>query len=507
MSKQILVQPTTKINHNCSNSFNYKYSLLILLVSILIYILYSTYINSVDAIQLSYIVYIDAGSSGSRIHVHSYSKNSTLPYVISSHSHKLKPGIHKLSDQLIQQQIQQLINYSYNIVPYELYRNTEIYFGGTGGLRSVPIPQQNNILNIVAHTFSTSQFSYHIDNVRLIDGQDEGINGWIATNYLLGNLVSNTEQTTGVIELGGASLQVTYALANYSTPHHQYSDHGIDIKQHYADPYEHNDVVDVHLGPQHYTVYTRSYLNYGLERAQDILLYHMDQHVLIDGHPCYVDGTPDELICNMLNTSTPGKLTGNYSACVNLIQQLFDYTQTDQCIDNIEQCQLELLNIPLIDNNTKFIAIENIYYTSAFFNVQDNHDWLHQLQQRGIQLCSSNWSQLIDEYPDEPVNDLMKYCFSSSYIPYLLQYGLELDLSRTQPIRYINDQPIDWCLGDIIRIIMQQHDSTSYTLNVLLGSVSGSIALYMILRVLLLSSTNGVTSIQSIQINNKQYKN
>lgn len=39
-------------------------------------------------------------------------------------------------------------------------------------------------------------------------GEDEGIFAWVAVNYILGTLGSESEDTTGTVELGGRSLEV-----------------------------------------------------------------------------------------------------------------------------------------------------------------------------------------------------------------------------------------------------------------------------------------------------------
>ena len=39
-------------------------------------------------------------------------------------------------------------------------------------------------------------------------GSDEGVYAWVVANYALGTVGGDPKQTTGIIELGGASAQV-----------------------------------------------------------------------------------------------------------------------------------------------------------------------------------------------------------------------------------------------------------------------------------------------------------
>ena len=39
-------------------------------------------------------------------------------------------------------------------------------------------------------------------------GEEEGFYAWVAANYALGALGSEPQETTGIVEFGGASLQV-----------------------------------------------------------------------------------------------------------------------------------------------------------------------------------------------------------------------------------------------------------------------------------------------------------
>lgn len=39
-------------------------------------------------------------------------------------------------------------------------------------------------------------------------GEEQGVYAWVSANYALGTLNSDPRETTGIVELGGASLQV-----------------------------------------------------------------------------------------------------------------------------------------------------------------------------------------------------------------------------------------------------------------------------------------------------------
>lgn len=49
-------------------------------------------------------------------------------------------------------------------------------------------------------------------NSNVILGSDEGLYAWVVANYALGTLGGDPQQTTGIIELGGASAQVYSVL-------------------------------------------------------------------------------------------------------------------------------------------------------------------------------------------------------------------------------------------------------------------------------------------------------
>jgi hypothetical protein len=46
----------------------------------------------------------------------------------------------------------------------------------------------------------------------LVAGDDEGVYGWLAVNYLLGKLGKPVPQTVAMMDMGGGSMQMAYAV-------------------------------------------------------------------------------------------------------------------------------------------------------------------------------------------------------------------------------------------------------------------------------------------------------
>lgn len=57
----------------------------------------------------------------------------------------------------------------------------------------------------------SSGFLFRDEWARVMKGQEEGVYSWVAVNYALGSLGSEPQETTGIVELGGASMQIAFA--------------------------------------------------------------------------------------------------------------------------------------------------------------------------------------------------------------------------------------------------------------------------------------------------------
>ncbi|KAE8811286.1 putative apyrase 6 [Hordeum vulgare] len=163
---------------------------------------------------LSYGIVIDAGSTGSRVHVIAYhagaltqldwSRTYSLKATPGLSSFAADPGSGGLS-------IAPLLEFARRHVPRDSWVHTEVRLMATAGLRLLDIATAEAVMESCRELLRGSGFRFQDQWATIISGADEGIYAWVAANYALGTLGGARQDTTGIIELGGASIQVTFA--------------------------------------------------------------------------------------------------------------------------------------------------------------------------------------------------------------------------------------------------------------------------------------------------------
>lgn len=105
------------------------------------------------------------------------------------------------------------------------WHRTPIYVKATAGMRLIKnLPSRDRIMETIRDFLSdpvNSPFYFEKSMARVISGEEEGVYGWMTTNYLTGTLLHASPDTAlGVLDLGGASVQITFrppfdVLGNY----------------------------------------------------------------------------------------------------------------------------------------------------------------------------------------------------------------------------------------------------------------------------------------------------
>ena len=190
------------------------------------------------------LIVFDAGSSSTRVHVFELDvarRGSRLPTVRAHFEapRRASPGLAEFAadtdhdvglpdaknanetrDEQMEAYLGPLLRFAESVVPKSLRAETGTLLMATAGVRALPPAQQARALERCRSVLNRSAFgtsperlqnvSERTPNVRVITGADEGLYGWIAANYAAGTLYDPPTSTVGVVELGGASAQVTF---------------------------------------------------------------------------------------------------------------------------------------------------------------------------------------------------------------------------------------------------------------------------------------------------------
>ncbi|KAL5100252.1 hypothetical protein RYX36_004579 [Vicia faba] len=456
--KRIQIRSTNLFARNNNSNSNskclcFKTSFIApLFFSFLLILSYYTFFSSSGARistrnSFRYSIIIDGGSTGTRVHVFKYRVKNALDFgkkgVVTM---RVNPGLSSFAEDTdgAGSSMAELVEFAKSRIPKERWRETEIRLMATAGMRMLEVEAQENILESCRRVLRSSGFKFSDDWASVITGSDEGVYAWVVANYALGTLGGDPSETTGIIELGGASAQVTFVSREAMLPLFSRT---------------------VKFGNITYNLYSHSLLHFGLNVAHDswreALLsgdLNLASQYIKDG--LYIDPcTPAGYSYNVdLWKSSPSshseesqyqhtvQTRGNFSACRSAALTLLQKGK-ESC--SYQHCDIGSTFIPKLQG--KFLATENFFHTSKFFGL-GSRAYLSNLMTAGQKYCGEDWSRLKKKYVSHDEEDLLRHCFSSAYIVALLHdsLGIGMDDERIKVANQVRNVPLDWALGAFI---------------------------------------------------------
>ena len=219
---------------------------------------------------VQFVLMIDAGSTGSRIHVYKFNNCGPTPELESElfkETEKKKGGAglssYKEDAEGAAKSLDILMQAAMDEVPDKLKACTPVSVKATAGLRKLPGDLGQNILDAVRHRLET-QYPFPVvskeqNGVVIMDGADEGVYAWITTNYLLNKIGGPAHaETAAVFDLGGGSTQIVFE------PSFKSASHGMPTKMEEGD-----HKYKLTFGGRDFELYQHSHLGYGLMAARD----------------------------------------------------------------------------------------------------------------------------------------------------------------------------------------------------------------------------------------------
>ncbi|QPG75976.1 Guanosine-diphosphatase [Brettanomyces nanus] len=162
-----------------------------------------------------YVVMIDAGSTGSRVHVYTFDTCFSPPKLLDEQFKMLKPGLSSFDKDTIgaAKSLDPLLQVALDTIPSEERGCSPVSVKATAGLRLLGQEKSDAILQEV-RSHLENDFPFPVvsgDGISIMDGGDEGVYAWITSNYLLGNIGSDEKlPTAAVFDLGGGSTQIVF---------------------------------------------------------------------------------------------------------------------------------------------------------------------------------------------------------------------------------------------------------------------------------------------------------
>ncbi|CCL99627.1 uncharacterized protein FIBRA_01647 [Fibroporia radiculosa] len=371
-------------------------------------------------------VVIDAGSSGSRLQIYSWKDArvvdggralNALPKVekgtqdSEEWSMKTEPGISSFADNPdgVAPYLAPLIEHARAHIPPSVQPDTPIFLLATAGMRLLSSKQQADILQVTCN-FLRSQSNFRLDSasaagpcgssVRIITGEEEGLFGWIAVNYLMDGFTGSSEDrlTYGFLDMGGASTQIAFE------PSHKEQDKS-------------ENLIDIRLrllnGREvHHKVFVTTWLGYGTNQARERYVgATVDTHeahrlppvssaeeVVLD--PCLPKNL--RLPVSPLDTfsshpKTPYILlgTGSFEQCLQQTLPLLN--KNAPCPDT--HCLFNGVYVPPIDfSASHFIGISEYWYSSEHvFGLGGAYDVI-QYERAASEFCARDWTDILKQH-------------------------------------------------------------------------------------------------------------
>jgi Golgi apyrase len=397
-------------------------------------------------------VILDAGSSGTRVHVYKWLNNAKARHDAKPHelmslplletkkhyTKKERPGVSTWGDHpndVGPEHIQQFLDHALKIVPKDQVKDTPIFLMATAGVRLLePMKQKALLANICSYARAHSDFSLpDCDlHIQVIPGDTEGLYGWIAANYLLGGFDDPKEHahgkghhTYGFLDMGGASAQIAFA------PNSTEADkHANDLKL--------LRMRNVNGESTEYKVFTTTWLGFGVNQAREryveaLVDEHMPgTHELLD--PCLPSGLLTKLDGTPVSDSKgkdPILLgTGDFSKCTAKTYPLLD--KDAPCAD--KPCLLHGQHVPAIDFDVNhFVGVSEYWHTTHEVFEMSHKDKAYNFAkyQALVQdFCAAEWDDIKSDVAHKKwgkkvdADTAQKVCFKAAWLINVLHDGI-----------------------------------------------------------------------------------
>lgn len=459
------------------------------------------YLSSVESMEatdvldpsLNYGVVVDCGSSGSRVFVYYWPPHNGNPHTLLDIRQmrdrerkpvvkKIKPGISTLATAPTQASdyLHPLLSFAAAHVPKSKHKETPLYILCTAGMRLLPDSQQAAILeDLVTDVPLEFDFLFSQSHAEVISGKQEGVYAWIGINFVLGRFDHadddatvevttgslnqqpiSRRRTVGIMDMGGASLQIAYEVPSaitFSSPQEEEAGKSVLAEFNLGCDVEHTQHV--------YRVYVTTFLGFGgnmaRQRYEDRLLNNTlaknrfltvqmglsEDKPYLD--PCLPLGLSDTVVRDNRTLYLRGQ--GDWPRCQDAVQPFLGLHNGTMSPGGIYQA-------PINFSNSEFYGFSEFYYCMEDVLRMGGHYDSHKYSRAATDYCATKWSTLkqrLDNklFSQQADESRLKYqCFKSAWMYEVLHSGFRFpsEYRSLRTAQLVYDKEVQWTLGAIL---------------------------------------------------------
>ena len=422
---------------------------------------------SPDKPLIQYALMIDAGSTGSRIHVYRFNNCGPTPELEHEEfkmTEKREGGSglssYKSDAEGAAKSLDVLMDVALKTVPDKLKACSPVAVKATAGLRMLGPEMSNKILDAVRTRLETVYpfpvVSKEKEGVVIMDGKDEGVYAWITTNYLLGKIGGpDKTPTAAIFDLGGGSTQIVFQ-PTFKSPSSGMPEKLAEGDHKYS----------LSFGGRDFTLYQHSHLGFGLMAARESIhkiVVQAKRDADPEGtewlnkpisNPCIAPGMSKEVSVTLedekkYTVSMKGPITGSPAQCRGLAEKILKKDAT--C--DLTPCSFGGVHQPSLE---KTFASEDVYVFSYFYDRTQplgmpESFTIRELRDLTQEVCEGEGSWGVFEGVGGAIAELKdrpEYCLDLNFMMALLHTGYEMPIDREVKIaKKIKGNELGWCLG------------------------------------------------------------
>ncbi|XP_060905309.1 ectonucleoside triphosphate diphosphohydrolase 7-like [Labrus mixtus] len=443
---------------------------------------------------LNYGIVVDCGSSGSRVFVYYWPPHNGNPHTLLDIRQmkdrdrkpvvkKIKPGISTLAKTPTQASdyLHPLLSFAAAHVPRTKHKETPLYILCTAGMRLLPESQQADILeDLIADVPLEFDFLFSRSHAEVISGKQEGVYAWIGINFVLGRFDhaddedatvevttgSQNQQpisrrrTVGIMDMGGASLQIAYEVPSaitFISPQEEEAGKSVLAEFNLGCDVEHTQHV--------YRVYVTTFLGFGGNMARQRYEDQLVNNTLAKNRfltaqtglsedkpyldPCLPAGLSDTVVRDNHTLYLRGQ--GDWTHCQEAVRPFLG-------LHNGTMSPRGIYQAPINFSNSEFYGFSEFFYCTEDVLRLGGHYDSEKYSQAAMEYCSTKWSTLkqrLDNKLFSQQADMgrLKYqCFKSAWMYEVLHSGFRFptDYTSLKTAQLVYDKEVQWTLGAIL---------------------------------------------------------